>query len=89
MQGFRISMRSHRRAARLCRQHNDANVLAMGGRTIGDAVARGIDLKGSFRRDVSAEDFCHARTLVHVATSHAGLLLGDVANPRNTSTELR
>jgi ribose 5-phosphate isomerase B len=26
--------------ARLCRQHNDANVLAMGGRTTGDVVAR-------------------------------------------------
>ena len=26
--------------ARLCRQHNDANVLAMGGRMIGEAVAK-------------------------------------------------
>ena len=26
--------------ARLCRQHNDANVLAMGGRLIGEAVAK-------------------------------------------------
>jgi ribose 5-phosphate isomerase B len=26
--------------ARLCRQHNDANVLALGGRMIGDAVAK-------------------------------------------------
>ena len=26
--------------ARLCRQHNDANVLALGGRTTGDVVAR-------------------------------------------------
>jgi ribose 5-phosphate isomerase B len=26
--------------ARLCRQHNDANVLALGGRTTGDAVAK-------------------------------------------------
>jgi ribose 5-phosphate isomerase B len=26
--------------ARLCRQHNDANVLAMGGRTVGEAVAK-------------------------------------------------
>ncbi len=26
--------------ARLCRQHNDANVLAMGGRTTGEAVAK-------------------------------------------------
>ena len=27
-------------SARLCRQHNDANVLAMGGRMIGEAVAK-------------------------------------------------
>ncbi|MEH2490663.1 ribose 5-phosphate isomerase B [Bradyrhizobium sp. AZCC 2230] len=27
-------------AARLCRQHNDANVLALGGRMIGEAVAK-------------------------------------------------
>jgi ribose 5-phosphate isomerase B len=26
--------------ARLCRRHNDANVLAMGGRMIGEAVAK-------------------------------------------------
>jgi ribose 5-phosphate isomerase B len=26
--------------ARLCREHNDANVLALGGRTIGDVVAK-------------------------------------------------
>jgi len=50
--GIGISMAANRHAhircalvhdvtgARLCRQHNDANVLALGGRTTGDVVAK-------------------------------------------------
>jgi len=38
--GIRAGLCHHSQAARLTRQHNDANILCLGGRMIGDEVAK-------------------------------------------------
>jgi len=40
--GIRCAVASETTTARLCREHNDANVIAMGARLIDEATARGI-----------------------------------------------
>jgi len=42
MKGIRCALCTNEYMARLTREHNDANVLAMGGRVTGPGVAEGI-----------------------------------------------
>lgn len=44
--GIRCALCHDHYTAQMCRQHNDANVLAMGGRVIGPEVAK--DILGTF-----------------------------------------